>query len=320
LLPQFRVPSNVDYDRVVAGLRQMLWGFFKKLVIADRLAMLVNAVYADPTQHNGVGIMLATVFFAYQIYCDFSGYSDIAIGAARILGYELMTNFDRPYHAASLSNFWHRWHISLSTWFRDYVYIPMGGRRVRVRRWHLNIMIVFTVSGLWHGANWTFVVWGALHGLYLIAGTLGSGLRQRVGAWLRMDRWPRVASHASVVTTFGLVCIAWIFFRANNMGDALYCLTHLAEGVPEFLANLGDTAYLSATLSRLGMSRVDLVVSCCSILFLELVESLGASSFDWLKLGNLPRPLRWAGYYALVSAILLLGSFSSAQDFIYFQF
>jgi len=162
LLPQLRQTFDFDYQRVVSGLQQMLWGFFKKVVIADRLAVYVNEIYASPGDENGLALLLATYFFAFQIYCDFSGYSDIAIGAARVMGYDLMENFRTPYLSKSIREFWSRWHISLSTWFRDYLYIPLGGNRVPQVRWFLNLFIVFVVSGFWHGANWTFLIWGAL--------------------------------------------------------------------------------------------------------------------------------------------------------------
>ena len=166
LLHQFREKYDFDYDRVVGGLKLILWGFVKKLVIADRLAIYVNAVYNNPEQHNGMTFIVATIFFAIQIYCDFSGYSDIAIGAAKVMGFKLMTNFNRPYFARNISEFWKRWHISLSTWFKDYLYISLGGNRVSIPRWYFNLMLVFIISGLWHGANWTYIIWGAWNGFY----------------------------------------------------------------------------------------------------------------------------------------------------------
>ncbi|MCE7945771.1 MAG: MBOAT family protein, partial [Chlorobi bacterium CHB1] len=172
LLPQFDHEHKFDANRVVSGLRLMLWGFFKKLVIADRLALYVNEVYNNPADYTGLPVIIATYFFAFQIYCDFSAYSDIAIGAARVLGFDLMKNFRQPYLAQSIGEFWKRWHISLSTWFRDYLYIPLGGNRVSRLRWYVNLMAVFLISGLWHGANWTFVVWGALHGSYFVLSLL----------------------------------------------------------------------------------------------------------------------------------------------------
>ncbi len=168
LLPQFRKKMTFDYDRVTDGLKLMAWGFFKKLVVADRLALYVDRVHINPQAHDGMVLILSAIFFAWQVYCDFSAYSDIAIGSAQVMGYDLMDNFNRPFHAKTINEFWSRWHISLITWFKDYLYIPLGGNRVPKWRWYLNIMIVFSLSGLWHGAQWTFVLWGSMNGLFII--------------------------------------------------------------------------------------------------------------------------------------------------------
>jgi alginate O-acetyltransferase complex protein AlgI len=202
LLPQFWVQHGFDASRAASGFRLILWGFFKKIVIADRLAIYVNDVYGNPGAQDGLTLLVATYFFAFQIYCDFSAYSDIAIGSARIMGYDLMQNFRRPYFARSIQEFWQRWHISLSTWFRDYVYIPLGGNRVPKWRWYVNLMAVFLVSGLWHGAAWTFVVWGALHGGYLIVGVLTLDVRER--AWQALERLAGRPAGGRVETVPGL--------------------------------------------------------------------------------------------------------------------
>ncbi|MBU0755092.1 MAG: MBOAT family protein, partial [Planctomycetes bacterium] len=230
LLSQFDRKNVFQYDRVLSGLRQMLWGFFKKMVIADNLAVIVNQVYGAPADYAGPALTLATVFFAFQIFCDFSGYSDIAIGASRVLGYDLMTNFRRPYFAKSIQDFWARWHISLSTWFRDYLYISLGGNRVSKGRWYFNLAVVFLVSGLWHGANWTFVVWGALHGTYLITAILTQKMRARTAALVRIERTPFLHKLFNTGWCFVLVCFSWIFFRADSMGDAWRVVTHLGSG------------------------------------------------------------------------------------------
>ena len=182
LLHQFYEKHSFDFERVVDGLKLMAWGLFKKVVVADRLALIVNGVYDNPTQFSGSSLILslATVFFAFQIYCDFSGYSDIARGCARVMGFKLMVNFDRPYFSKSIAEFWKRWHISLSTWFRDYLYISLGGNRVSTSRLYFNLFITFLISGLWHGANWTYVIWGALNGIYLIFAIVTAGLRRRL--------------------------------------------------------------------------------------------------------------------------------------------
>ena len=186
LLPQFFIKHEFNYDRVRHGLQQMIWGFFKKVVIADRLAIVVDGVYNNLDDYSGLALIVATIFFTFQIYCDFSGYSDIAIGSARVMGFELMDNFKRPYFSKSISEFWKRWHISLSTWFRDYLYIPLGGNKVVKWRWYYNLFITFLVSGFWHGANWTFIAWGALHGIYLITAIILKNPKQQILEFLNI--------------------------------------------------------------------------------------------------------------------------------------
>ena len=207
----------------------MAWGMFKKVVIADRMVLFVSPVYNDPTHHTGPALVFATLAFAVQIYCDFSGYSDIALGSAQVMGVRLMRNFDHPYFARSISEFWRRWHISLSTWFRDYVYIPLGGNRVPRPRWVFNLFLTFLISGLWHGAAWTYVIWGALHGAYLVLSILTEPLWIRLSALTRLDRFPRLKFALAALTTFALVTFAWIFFRAASLADALYIVRHIHD-------------------------------------------------------------------------------------------
>ena len=230
MLPQFRTKFSFDYDRVVSGLRLAAWGAFKKVVIADRLALYVNEVFDNLEAYSGLSLVIAVLFFAFQIYCDFSGYSDIAIGVARVMGFRLMKNFRRPYLATSLRDFWRRWHISLSTWFRDYVYISLGGNRLGFPRQLFNLLLVFILSGLWHGANWTFMLWGMFHGAVVVAETMFRAI------------WPNVALRnggarvLSLIYTFGIVYIGWILFRANDVGEISYILRHLldfSQGVAE---------------------------------------------------------------------------------------
>lgn len=304
MLPQFHRSVRFDYERVVSGLRLILWGVFKKVVIADRLAVYVNSVYNDLDTYSGLPLIVATVFFSFQIYCDFSGYSDIAIGVARVMGYDLMENFRSPYFAESIRDFWRRWHISLSTWFRDYVYIPLGGNRVSVARNLLNLMIVFVVSGLWHGANWTFVVWGALHGVLIVFETIVD-LREKsfhIPVWIRR------------IMTFALVTFAWIFFRANSTGDALYVIQNLldfSDGTLNLLRPLFGI--------RIDV-RVEFILSSGLILFLLFVEwsqlysKRIASLLDHIV-------LRWTVYYAAAYLILFSLSYqNTSSPFIYFQF
>ena len=244
LLHQFYEKHEFDYHRVSNGLKQMVWGFFKKLVIADRLALYVNAVYDNPSQHTGATLLLATVFFAIQIYCDFSAYSDIAIGCARVMGFKLMTNFNRPYFSKSIAEFWKRWHISLSTWFRDYLYISLGGNRVAIPRWYLNLFIVFLVSGLWHGANWTYIIWGGLNGVYLITALISGSLVKKFNRVTRIDKFRGLHTFFQVTTTFVLACLAWIFFRANTVSEAFLIIKKIAafKG-PVFYEDLSTLGY-----------------------------------------------------------------------------
>lgn len=306
LLHQFREAHPFDYDDVVAGLKRMAWGLFKKVVIADRLALYVNDVYADPRRCNGLQIALATLFFAYQIYCDFSGYSDIAIGTARILGFRLMENFRTPYHSRSVGEFWRRWHISLSTWFRDYVYIPMGGSRVPWFLYVRNILVTFTVSGLWHGANWTYVVWGMLHGLYLLAGHATAGFRRQAALALGWgeDSLPRRALQMAI--TFTLVLIGWVLFRARTLGDAAYVYTHWFRSW-----NFHEVATEQFLLRQFPAAIAALVL-------LEAIEWYGPGRLAG-RIRAAPLAPRWGVYVSAMLAVILFGVFRHAQ-FIYFQF
>jgi alginate O-acetyltransferase complex protein AlgI len=224
LLPQFYDRVAFDAPRVINGLRLVLWGLFQKMVIADNLAALVNPVFDNPSAYDGAVHAIVTVFFAFQIYCNFSGYSDIAIGAALSLGFVSMQNFDRPYFAQSIPEFWRRWHISLSAWFRDYLYIPLGGNRTSPWRWHINLLIVFIVSGLWHGASWTFVIWGTLHGVYYILSIATEGLRNKFVHTIGLPKLPGIHKVIRTILTFLLVSFAWIFFRAETTGQAIYMI------------------------------------------------------------------------------------------------
>lgn len=307
LLHQFREWHDFDYGNVTAGLKRMAWGFFKKLVVADRLALYVNDVYTAPRQHNGLQLTVATVFFAYQIYCDFSGYSDIAIGAAQVLGFRLMENFRTPYYALTTSEFWRRWHISLSTWFKDYLYVPLGGSRVSKQRHIANLLITFGVSGLWHGANWTYVVWGLLNGLYLVTGWLTKDLRDRFFNIFGLYENTFIRKGIMLGTTFILTCLAWTVFRARNVSDAIYVLTHWATGW-DFHNIATDQFWLR-----------QLPVAIASILALEIgqlfYDRFSVSSF----LGKMPMPLRWACYAGFVMLVVMFGVYHKMQ-FIYFQF
>lgn len=346
MLPQYRRLVHFDETRAVEGLRRILWGFFKKVVIADRLAIYVNAVYNSPQEYSGFPLIIATFFFAFQIYCDFSAYTDIAIGTARIMGFDLMENFRQPYFSRSIREFWSRWHISLSTWFRDYLYIPLGGSRVAFPRYLLNLFIVFLVSGLWHGASWTFVIWGTLHGLYVVGEAWWEHRRQPARAQGSPDTGMidsaapaqdasegaqsepglgsaptpaasgirRLLPLPQILITFAAVGVAWIFFRANSFSDATYILSHLFS----FQHEGGLTDPFAVGL--LG-SHIEFLVSFGLIGLLLLVDALDAK----IGLNNLfrlsPKGLRWAVYYGVVAAVIFSGLYGTgAQEFIYFQF
>lgn len=307
LLHQFREWHAFNYTGVNSGLKRMAWGFFKKLVIADRLALYVNDVYSAPRNFNGLQLTLATFFFAYQIYCDFSGYTDIALGAAQVLGFRLRENFDTPYYSLSLSEFWRRWHISLSTWFRDYVYIPLGGNRVSKQRHIVNLLITFGISGLWHGANWTYVFWGLLNGLYLVAGWLTKGWRDRMFGVIGLHEHTLVRRTIMLSTTFVLTCVAWIVFRARNMSDALYVFTHLASGW-----NFHQIATQQFFLRQLP-------VAIAAILALEIGQLWNGAVSVTSFVGKMPMAVRWALYAGFVMTVVMFGVYKQMQ-FIYFQF
>lgn len=334
LLHQFREVHRFDYERVASGLRLMGWGFFKKIVVADRLAVAVNLVYAEPEKHTGLALVVATYFFAYQIYCDFSGYTDIARGAARVMGFELMKNFDRPYAARSVAEFWTRWHISLSTWFKDYLFFPLArwhaarrarqvtaGRATAARppaagasAWrYFDIYVVFLISGVWHGANWTFVLWGALHGTYLVASLLTKPLRTKAARWTGLARRPKLHNFVRVFVVFHLVAFAWIFFRAESIADAFHVVGNLFTDLSLRDALTGEIS------TKLGTPRTDLLVSVVVVGLLELAQYLRARRPGRPPLEGRPVWQRWAFYYALVAAVLFLGEYQSNQ-FIYFQF
>jgi len=315
LLPQFRAVHLLEYRRIVDSLLLILWGFFKKVVIADNLAVAVNTVYDHPERFTGLPLIVATVFFAFQIYCDFSGYSDIAIGSARVMGFSLGDNFLRPYSARSIRDFWRRWHISLSSWFRDYVYIPLGGNRVSSLRRSFNLMAVFLLCGLWHGAAWTFVVWGALHGFYQIWGVMTRSMRERLARMSGLVRFPRLLDAWQVACTFLLVTLAWVFFRAATFTDAVYIFTHFTTGLAD---QIGSFAGLRETLGNLSMSKTLFVGSILSIILLEGVQWL--QQHEGMRHGfrQMPKALRYAVYYVIIFAILFAGRWET--PFIYFQF
>ncbi|MCG2590796.1 MBOAT family O-acyltransferase [Rhodohalobacter sulfatireducens] len=304
MLPQFKEKHVFNFDHFKEGAMLFIWGLFKKIVIADRLAIYSDPVFNSPELYSGQTIFLATLFFTFQIYCDFSGYSDMAIGSARILGFKLMQNFNLPYLSSSIGEFWKRWHISLSSWFSDYLYIPLGGNRVPIRRWVFNIYVVFLVSGLWHGANWTFVIWGGLHASYYLVEYIG----KKIISYFNIEsiRNQKSYKYFRIFVTFLLVFYSWLFFRANSLSDALY----MSGKVFEFSGSLW-----------FGSSSVTTLLSLALIIFLIVVELLQYNKKIPVYINQesvFPKWLVWASYIILLLGISIFGISSNA--FIYFQF
>jgi D-alanyl-lipoteichoic acid acyltransferase DltB (MBOAT superfamily) len=318
LLNQFHKEQFYEYQRVTDGLKLMAWGLFKKVVIADRIATVVDNVYDNPMNYNGIAFIIATIFFSFQIFCDFSGYSDIAIGSAQVMGFKLMKNFESPYQSKSIKEFWSRWHISLSTWFKDYLYISLGGNRVKIYRWYLNLFIVFLVSGLWHGANWTFIVWGALHGFYLIFGLITNSIRNKLLNLTGLDKLPRLINFFNVLITFSLVSFAWIFFRAKSVLLALYIVKESVRGLYSTFTELLFNKSFNYRLG-LGISPLELIVAVLSIFLLELVNFKQRKGSVRVLINTLPVYQRWTLYYLIIFSIIYFGVFDQSS-FIYFQF
>ncbi len=308
LMPQFHEVKRFRWNNLWPGLQLIMTGLIKKVVIADRLAVAVNTVYGDIPGHTGLELVLATVFFAFQIYCDFSGYSDIAIGTARILDFDLMKNFDRPYLSRSVGEFWRRWHISLSTWFKDYLYIPLGGSKGGEARTALNLLIVFIISGVWHGASFTFIIWGMLNGLYLVVERYWLE-----GAYRRLDAlYPGnpVIAGFRICFTFTLICFSWIFFRAPTLPDAFQVISRIFSGSSVFRAE------------SLGLSAIDLPVAVFGILTLMVIEACR----HFIPQAVPPRPtpfiLRLSLFYTMFFILILMGVYGhhEASQFIYYAF
>ena len=302
LLPQFQRTRIFSYDTAADGMRQILWGLFKKVVIADNCAVYVNDIFSNYDTYSGSTLLLGAVFFAFQIYGDFSGYSDIAIGTARLFGFNLMRNFAFPYFSRDIAEFWRRWHISLSSWFRDYVYIPLGGSRVGTWKVVRNILIIFVVSGFWHGANWTFIVWGALNAIYIIPIVLWNKNRIHTNTVAEGKLLPTPKELAQIGSTFLLTLIAWVFFRADSVSQAFAYLTRI------FSTSLFNTPEVFPKTTIL------------LILLLILTEWLQRDKQHALQIESQKQParLRWFLYYGVLAMVLLLGG--QQQEFIYFQF
>lgn len=320
ILHQFYIKHNFNYDLAKSGLLLMTWGMFKKVVIADRLAIFVNQVFDHSTDYSGPSVITAAIFFSFQIFCDFSGYSDIAIGSAQVMGFTLMKNFDRPYSSKSISEFWRRWHISLSTWFRDYLYIPLGGNRVSKPRAYMNLFIIFLVSGLWHGANWNYIIWGALHGFYLIFAIVTLKPRTFLISATGIGKLPWLNGALQRFTTFVLVSFAWIFFRADYLEiEVMWNLVKsVGKGWPT-LQEFFTTEYFMDYIC-MGQRRRVFFTAVALIIFMELVHQFQADRSVRKTISGQSGLVRWSCYVVFILAILYMGVYDNTPQFIYFQF
>ena len=317
LLTQLQNPRKFEYRRMCDGLMLMIWGYFLKLVIADRISIFVDNVYANVGIYDGRYLLLASILFAIQIYCDFGGYSTIAIGAAEVMGFQLMDNFDCPYLSQSVSEFWRRWHISLSSWFKDYLYIPLGGKRKGKVRKYVNIMIVFLVSGLWHGANWSYVVWGGLNGLYQVLGAIFTPVKRKVKEKICVRKNFLPITLVNMLITFIVVDFAWIFFRADTMQHAF--------AVIDRIFHMNDQVLLAnGTLYDLGLNRqnfIVLMIALVILLFSDICKHQGIKLRSVILNSNII--IRWSIIILSILGILIFGIWGSgysATNFIYFQF
>ena len=303
LLPQFYEKKKFDYESAVDGLRQILWGLFKKIIIADNCAPHANTIFNNSDDYSGSTLVLGALFFTFQIYGDFSGYSDIAIGTSRLFGFNLMRNFAFPYFSRDIAEFWRRWHISLSTWFRDYLYIPLGGSKGGTWRKVRNVFVIFLVSGFWHGANWTFIVWGALNAIYFLPLFLLNKNRQNLEIVAQGQILPSAGDVFKIGITFSLTVFAWIFFRAESVSHAVSYISQIF------------------TISVFTVPEILPKSVMLSIGILILIEWLGREQqFALAKFGlNWPRPIRWTLYYCIMFDIFIRGG-GNSQEFIYFQF
>jgi alginate O-acetyltransferase complex protein AlgI len=306
LLFQFKTKHEFNTQNLLDGLRLMSWGLFKKVVIADRLSVYVGAVYEHPSEYHFLNLMIATVFFSIQIYCDFSGYSDMAIGIAKVMGFDLMINFKRPYFATNIQEFWKRWHISLSTWFRDYLYIGLGGNRKSIFRTYVNVCIIFLVSGFWHGANWTFVIWGAVHAFFIVLYMLQQKYitKNESSSFLR--------NALGLIITYIIVCLAWVFFRAANVSDAFLIIKNMLT----FNAGHPFLMVLDPTINGVSFGVSSIVIALLMMIYMFTIEKLfppNLETFNNKKYTDI-------GFMALnIIFIICLGVFQKAS-FIYFQF
>lgn len=321
LLDQLKNTDKIkvwNYENIVKGFMIMMWGFFLKVVIADRAATVVNAVFDEYYAYGSFELVVAIVLFAVQIYCDFASYSTIAVGAAKIMGFELMDNFDTPYFAMSVKEFWRRWHISLSTWFRDYLYIPLGGNRKGTARKYLNTMIVFLTSGLWHGANWTYVVWGGLHGLYQIIGDVTKPVKDKITKKLNVRTGAASYKFIKILITFSLTCLTWIFFRADNITTAV-------DYIARIFTQLNPWTLTTGVIYEIGLERQEmniLIIAVAVMIFVDYLKYKRNIRFENIA-DNQNFWVRGLIIFTLIFVVVIFGAYGysfDSQQFIYFQF
>jgi len=306
LLPQILKKREFNYAKAVDGLRQILWGLFKKIVIADNCAEYANSIFNNSSNLSGSTLVLGAIFFTFQIYCDFSGYSDIALGTARLFGIDLLRNFAFPYFSRDIAEFWRRWHISLSSWFRDYLYIPLGGSKGGIWMKIRNTFIIFLVSGFWHGANWTFIIWGFLNALYIMPSIIFKTNRNNLDIVAKGKYLPTIKELFAISLTFGLTVFAWVFFRANNVTHAF-----------SYISEIFSSSFFEIPHIPVDGNALPIVLLIVIFMFIEwfgreqqyAIERLG---IQWYK------PLKWAMYYSIILTIFYFRG--SEQQFIYFQF
>jgi D-alanyl-lipoteichoic acid acyltransferase DltB (MBOAT superfamily) len=338
-LPELKKKIDVNFDRITDGLKLVAWGFFKKLVIADNLAPTVNRIYDNVQDHNGLVFIFATILFSLQIYCDFSGYSDIAIGLSRVLGFKSMENFRSPYLSKSITQFWSKWHISLSTWLRDYLFLPIAYRvmrgirkprvmKVKVETWGYitGMSITMFLGGLWHGAKWTLVLWGAVHGLYLVLSYATRKIRKKIVKKIGIIRFPKIHRIIKITLTFLMVSFAWIFFKADSIEDSMYIMTHMFTGADQLFYDVFNNIMLGFTLEpvrqflkSLGIVPYEFSFVLIAVIILFLADKASEKKDIWVRLKAKPLPLRLITYYFLIMGILLFAKADGGQ-FIYFQF
>lgn len=328
LLPQFNIKHDFDAHRARQGLERMLWGFFKKLVIADQIASIINPIFLNLPPNgistitpllDGPSLIVLVALFSYQLYCDFSGYSDIAIGGAMVLGFSLTENFNRPFSSISIADFWRRWHISLSNWLRDYLYYPLalGWGKVSKLRLYFSLFITFTLIGLWHGANWTFIIMGAMHGIYLVFGSATEKIRKRFAEITGLIKFPKIQHAIKIITVFILVSFSFVFFRSENIGQAWYIISHIGDNITSIF-NYEYLRHIIFRGSGLWKDKIIIIVFFAVIL-METVQYYQAKRNDFYIFDDKTKKIRYGWYYVLTFAILFFGYFGK-QAFIYFQF